>query len=245
MSKFYNSLIFLFIIFFSSASLAIVNVEPLRIRLEDKERALGSGKFYSSAEGGNKEKLYYGFGIFIGGRYDKHIHFISASGEFEKYNNIETTRNGFIHVRYNYKFHDTMYWEIFNQAEDDRFRLLKLRYLAGCGFRWKLADYLFYGTSYLVEYNKTEESEDIWERWNFYISLSKDIISGVTYNLVTYLQPRIDEDRFRFLGETGFIFKINKYLASEISFNINRDDEVPAGVGKVDWDLVNSLSFTF
>jgi len=184
----------------STSAHAIINVEPLRTKL-DVDRVVGKVEGEFKARGGNTQGIAVGPGFFVGGRLSRHLSFLMASGEYAHYDGETAVQKGSSHLRYNYLWTDWLALEAFLQAEHDQRRELVFRGLAGSGPRFTLFDGAAVGTAYMLEYNDAAGRENLWHRWSNYVALVWQASERITLNATAYYQPLfVDPGNYRVLG---------------------------------------------
>lgn len=237
------------------ATLAQVNVEPIRERLE-AEGSIFETRFGLVGRRGNTDGLEANGGFLIGLSHGPSLGYLNASGNYAEYDGARQVAKSFAHLRYNYRLDPLVAAEAFAQIENDEFRRLLARELLGLGPRFTLISSaqvrLYYGTSVMFELTQRNDTvpassrnvENV--RWNNYVALTVVVQERITLTETVYYQPRFDDfGDFWLLNVTGARFQVTDVLASRIDFTLRREAEVPLGVDAVDLELSSSLQLTF
>lgn len=171
------------------------------------------------------------------------------------------SNNGLTHLRYNYQLNDLLAWEVYTQIEYNEFLLIDRRLLGGTGPRFTLVDKkgggLWFGTSAMIENERlnpesiapTLDPDSTVFRWSNYITGELSPSEDVSWITTAYFQPQVpDFADFRFVGETGLSFNINKTFAFTTDFRYRYDavpPETAAGIAPVlatDISLKNGIA---
>src|SRR6056297_2108216 len=67
----------------------------------------------------------------------KHAYILLGNLQFTKNNNEAILNNSYLHFRTNFHYRKKFSTEVFAQAQDDKFRGLRSRYLVGVSIRWR------------------------------------------------------------------------------------------------------------
>lgn len=237
------------------ATLAQVNVEPIRARLEATGTTF-EARFGLVGRRGNTDGLEANGGFLIGFSHGPSLAYLNASGNYAEYDGERQVAKSFAHLRYNYRLCPRVAAEAFAQIENDEFRRLLARELLGIGPRFTLISSalvrLNYGTSVMFEWTQRDDAVPVSSRnvenvrWNNYIALTLVVQERITLTETAYYQPRFDDfGDFWFLNVTSARFQVTDVLASRIDFTLRREAEVPTGVDAVDIELSSSLELTF
>jgi len=112
---------------------------------------------------------------------------------------------------------------------------------------------LFFGAAYMlerdvidVEPGAREPRNEVYSRWNAYVTAHWKLDTRVSFATTMYVQPRVDDvSNTRLLSETLFYFKVTKVLSAALSATVRYDSEPPTAVKTTDIELKNSLSLAF
>ncbi len=136
----------LFVLFSVATSAQILNAESLR-KVTDTSGFSGSASLNFSLKRDVNE--YYSFNTRIHLQYkmENHLILLKNDIEFKSISGNKFENAGITHLRYNYKFHPRIAWEVFGQAQYNKVSKIEFRGLAGMGPRFKLStseNYKFY-----------------------------------------------------------------------------------------------------
>ena len=234
---------------------AQVNTEPFRKRIKETGYSFFlQGTF--DGHTGNTSGLTADGLVGAGVAHGKHLAFAFASVDYSKLNEALGVDKSFAHARYDYAITKRVSWEAFVQEQSDVFQLIKTRDLIGTGPRFALYDDahfgLFLGIAYMAErdvYDLTLGSTDDRlqgaQRASTYLSAHATLTDGIDTVTTTYAQPNLrDPSDIRILSESGFVFKINAWLSTSISFVAHYDSNPVPGVLPTDTELKNAITLT-
>jgi putative salt-induced outer membrane protein YdiY len=162
---------------------------------------------------------------------------------------------GFQHLRYNYTINDSSFFtvEAFFQRQYNSIKLLKKRYLAGLGPRFRLLgtekSRLYIGTLGMYEYEVLSDSVETSgkiARLGSYISFNWNILKNLSFSSITYYQPAfVDFQDFRLSSESSFQLKITGSFSFRIGIQANYDSNPPENIQKLFYNWENELTFNF
>ena len=239
-------LFFIFILFISSETFAIVNIEDMRVS-EPAEGFSGKFDFGIAGASGNTDKSSASLGSRLQWHKDKTTNFVVLNYSYGESGGVRNTNKGFLHARHVNQFSAKTANEYFAQAEKNEFTRLSYRGLAGAGLRFSLGDkksqraiYLglggFYSREELEEATgSTDEGiEDLW-RANLYISYKHNFDNGVQLMSTTYYQPEIGNAAdFRLSEQAALSVSLSKRMRLVLSLDVAHDSEPPQFVEKTD-----------
>ena len=169
--------------------------------------------------------------------------FIRADGE-------DFDNNGFQHLRYNVSVKPWLTYELFGQVQYNEAVFLKLRALAGTGFRFTLferdAKGIYFGTLYMYEYDEESVSDKIHRdhRSSSYLSINTNVGKNAKLLSTTYYQPLFNDfTDYRLSSETSFNIKLFKQLTYKISYTFGFDSRAPEGAPQLVYTLSNGLQW--
>lgn len=159
---------------------------------------------------------------------------------------------GFQHLRYNRQLKPkVLIGEAFAQYQYNGAQNIDYRFLAGLGPRLRIIDRdslsFFAGPLFMYEQEQLTDSIKTTKfRNSTYISISAILSKSITWNMVSYYQPNLEDlEDFRFIGETSMKFRINEFLAYKVLFEIHYSSRPASGIQKLDYALENALSVSF
>lgn len=172
---------------------------------------------------------------------------MNLSGGFGRFNGETTDQSGFGHIRYNYQPWPWLHPEVYSQLESDKFRLLTMRALAGAGPRFVgVQEKVFVGTSYMLEWEDETQRQFLSHRWSSYLSVYLRFSETVTLANTVYYQPRFDNFQdYRVLNAWTFGAKLSKRFVTGVQLMVRYDSDPPMSVKAADWELLNTLGWSF
>ncbi len=124
-------------------------------------------------------------------------------GEYGEAGGVKNTNNSFAHLRYIRQIvGNATVGELFAQIEDDEFKSINDRSLAGAGLRWKFwherARFggLFFGLGAFYEYVDYSTETDPLERngrMNAYLAYTLYFLKDSLFGVIGYYQPKLDD----------------------------------------------------
>ncbi len=229
---------------------ALVSIVPVEIGSRDGLY----GAFSTSLETkrGNTEKDNYKSALKA--TYDSNSSYVTwaeLSGEYGEVSGVENTNKIYFHLRHIHAItEENLRFELFFQAQEDKFKLIKQRRLAGTGLRLKLFEVFEKGSGYIglggfyetVKYTTPNDPKEDNIRLNSYfaytIKLGDD--SDLSYSL--FYQPRYDK-----LNDYVTSHKLNTqfhiYKALYLSFTLSWDIDSHPAIGIKDADFYQETAF--
>ena len=237
---------FVVALLFSTTAYAGINVEQRRADTEH-EGVFGDVVLSGNLAYGNANVLALTGGGLVGWRNNKNVVFGLASASFGSDLNDNRFMNKQMgHLRYNRRLVRWLWWEVFTQAEHDQFLLLKLRALGGTGPRFHLLDAkvskttvdIFYGTSYMPEYESLDDrvlinpppsqANTFVHRWNNYLTVVINPTESVKLQSTIYYQPQFAKFLdFRVMNDNSLSIELTDRLELDLMASL-RYDSLPA-----------------
>lgn len=188
--------------------------------------------------------------------YDDNSSFVlwgELSGEYGEANNIQNTNNIYTHIRY-IKAIDASHTraEIFLQAEEDKFRAINARRVAGGGLRFKILDIFegskgYYGLGAMYEYIKyidpLLDPKENNIRLNTYLAYTLKLNNNSNFAYTFYYQPSTDNFSDHVISnKLELQLQVYKKLFLKFNLSYNVDSVPPAGIEE-DYDLRQTTTF--
>jgi len=246
------SFLLLSLVFSFSVFSQIVNVEKKRKNSNGFQATIGID--FNIKETGNR---IFELKNNIDLQYAQNAHKIILLNSIKMLNvdNGSLINNGFQHLRYNYTVKDSSFltFEAFVQHQYNEQKLLKKRFLAGVGPRFRLIQNstisCFFAPLAMYEYEELSDkinTETNLFRIDSYTNISISLSKLVSFNNITYFQPNFNNfNDYRISSETGLRFNINKHLAYSTSYAFDYDNLPPTEIQDTFWYFKNSLVLEF
>ncbi len=180
-----------------------------------------------------------------------------------KFNYIDIDKSSFVnqgfqHLRYNRLLNNWLAYEAFGQVQYNEKILLKLRALAGTGFKFSVLNQptkkVKLGLAYMFEYNEdnnlinpdvdidVHRDQRASTYLTFYFLLNKSVKIAST----TYFQPLLANfNDYRLSTESKLIFDVTKKLKFTNTFSLLYDTRVPEGAPSTVQRFKSGLRYVF
>ncbi|MCW9014955.1 MAG: DUF481 domain-containing protein [Gammaproteobacteria bacterium] len=211
-----------------------------------------------SGKNGNTKNAKYSLGTKVQSYKTDYTQLAIFNYEYGESSNVKDTDNGFLHLRQVWYSTDTLFWEGYAQIENDEFKRLTIRALAGGGARFKLihkpqkhSAYIGAGLFYSKEElddaaGTTDAGTEYYTRLNIYQIYKYAINRNSRLLNTVYYQPDIEEfSDYRLLEKFKFQVDINSHLSINISLDIARDNQPPENVEKTDTSYTTGFEYKF
>ena len=244
---------FLFFLLISiTAECQILNAESLR-KVTDTSGFSGSMSASFAVKRNVNDFLTIGSDIHIQYKMKDHLVLFKNDVAFQKIEGENFDNSLISHIRYNYRFHPRMAWEIFLQGQYNKVNLIDFRGLVGTGPRIKLTTsekYKFYlGLLAMYEHENvidgvTPTQKDF--RASTYLSFSLYPSDHVTIISTTYYQPRIDKFHdYRISSMSSLVVDLFKNFALKTSYTFTYDAFPAIGIPNSQYDLSTGITYSF
>ena len=239
----------------SPSLFALVSIAPVDIGA----RPGFSGNVYGSlsTKNGNTEKDEYSFGLRM--QYDQGNDYVAwgtATYDYGTSNNVKNEDKLYAHLRYIHAIdHNDWAAELFVQSEQDEFRDIRERSLAGAGLRWRFFNSADWGKGYFglggfaekIDYshpliNPNEDNQ----RLNSYVAYTKQFGNGTKASYIGYYQPKFDESAdYVSLQAVELIVPVYGNLKLSLTGQYAYDSRPPVGIDSADSTFKTSLLLDF
>ncbi len=244
------TLIFLCTIFTSEAQ--ILNVESLR-KVTDTSGFAGSISATLALKRNVNDFVVIRSDIHLQYKMKEHLFLFKNDVSFVQIEGDEFDNSLISHVRYNYRFHPRIAWEIFAQGQFNKVNLIDFRGLLGTGPRFKLSTsekYKFYlGALMMYEHERLSDGVTPTQRdfrASAYLSFSLYPTENITIVSTTYGQPRVDKlDDFRISSQSSLIVGLLKNFALNMTYSFTYDAFPAVGVPKSQYDFSSGFTYSF
>ncbi len=246
-----NKVLLFWALLFYTPLWAIVTIKPLDVG-EKRPGYSGELAFSWKSNRGNSEVDSTDAGIYLQKDFEASLYFIKGSYKYGEASGETNVDNSFVHIRRIHKLFTHLDDEQFIQQQSDEFQSLKRRTLAGTGLRVHMGEpktsgrlYFGFGGFYLVEKEKNR-LEDEYGRGNFYLSYKYTPSKDVTFALVSYYQPRMDQSSdYLQLSTMELNIAINSSFAVKLSIEYNVNSLPEPGVKAYDYAQTTAFKYKF
>lgn len=230
----------------------ILNAESLR-KVTDTSGFSGAASLDFSIK--RDVNAYFGLSSSTQVQYKMNNHLVLLKNDIEL-KNIEGNKfenAGISHLRYNYKFHPRIAWEVFTQAQYNKVSKIDFRGLLGTGPRFKLTTsekYKFYlGSQIMYEYEELNDgSTPIHRDFRSTSYLSFSLYPTKTLSIVstTYFQPRLKEfGDYRFSNQSSLLIDLFKNFAFKTTYTFIYDKTPAVGIPNSQYNLSSGIVYSF
>lgn len=240
----------------SSSLFALVSIAPVDIG--SKRGLSGNVSGSLSSKSGNTEKDEYSLGCRL--QYDQGTDYLAWGTFTYDYGASNGTKNedkSYAHLRYIHAIDEGKNWtgELFVQSEQDKFKDINARSLAGAGLRWRFLHSDDWGKGYLgigglfekIDYTRPEiNPNEENSRLNSYVAFTKSFMGASKLNYIGYFQPKLGDASDYVSSQTlELIVPINGKLNLSLTGKYGYDSRPPIGVKKEDSAYMTSLLWAF
>ncbi|MEH6765429.1 MAG: DUF481 domain-containing protein [Aequorivita antarctica] len=246
-------IIALFIISFSfTAKSQILNAESLR-KVTDTSGFSGSASLNFSLKRDVNDYLGANSSIHLQYKMNRHLVLLKNDIEFQKIEGNKFENAGIAHLRYNYRFHPRIAWEIFTQTQYNKVSKIKFRGLLGTGPRFKLTTsekYKFYLGTHLM-YEQEELSDGVTPlhrdfRSSSYFSFSLYPTKTVTFVSTSYFQPKLNDfGDYRFTSQASLVIDLFNNFAFNTTYTFAYDETPAVGIPNSQYNLESGFVYSF
>jgi putative salt-induced outer membrane protein YdiY len=236
----------------NSASAQILNAESLR-KVTDTSGFSGSAGLRLALKRNTKDFVVVSSNVHLQYKMNHNLVLFKNDIEFQKIEGEKLENSGISHLRYNYRFHNRIAWEVFVQAQYNKISLIDFRGLLGTGPRFKLTNsenYKFYlGT--LVMYEHEELADGITPiqrdfRGSSYLSFSLYPFENLSFSSTTYYQPKFsDFEDYRISSQSSLLIKVIENLAFSVNYTFMYDTFPAIGIPNSQYDFTTGIAYSF
>lgn len=158
--------------------------------------------------------------------------------------------DGFQHIRYNQIIEPWFTYELFGQLQFNEKLAIKIRGLAGTGFRFRFFNRpkrkMYLGITYMYEYDEESQNEITHRhhRMSSYLSFSIKVGDRARIASTSYFQPLWSNfNDYRFSSQNSFVVEIFKNLSFGSTFNFSHDSRASEGAPTDTYSLSNFLRY--
>jgi hypothetical protein len=245
----------LFMLFFQTTIVAqVVNIEDRRMRVGDSLHWLGKADLGFNLIQNTQQFLTASAAVQVEFKEKKHFILSLTAYNFVKSSSQNILNDGFQHLRYNYDITDKIVWEVYTQAQYNERIRLRLRSLAGTGFRFKIVrkstTRLYLGTSYFYEHTQFRDTTVPFfnHRLSIYAAFSHKIGATARFASTTYFQPILtDLGNMRWASDNSLLIPLTKKCAFRANLNLTYDTDprLPPSVPDLIYAWTNGIRLDF
>lgn len=241
------------LLFVSQLSFAqILNVESLR-KVTDTSGWSGAVNLHLELKRNTNDFINLGSNIHVQYKMNKHLVLFKNDVSFEKIEGENFDNSLVSHVRYNYRFHDKIAWEVFTQGQYNKINLINFRGLLGTGPRFKISNsenYKFYlGTLAMFEYEEVDDGVTPLQRnirGSSYLSFSLYPSDKISFVSTTYYQPNFSAfSDYRISSQSSFLVTVFKNFALQINYVFTYDAFPAVGIPKSQYNFNTGFTYSF
>ena len=242
----------LFFAFTINASSQILNAESLR-KVTDTSGFSGSASLDFSVKRDLNNYLGFSSTTHLQYKMNRNLVIWKNDIELKSIGDNSFENAGITHLRYNYRFHPHIAWEVFTQAQYNKVSKIDFRGLVGMGPRFKLTNsenYKFYlGTHIMFEEEELDDGvtpipRDF--RGTSYLSFSMYPTSNITISSTTYYQPKLRQfSDYRISSQTSLLIRMFNSFAFKTSYTFIFDQYPAVGIPNSQYNLTSGIGYTF
>lgn len=189
----------------------------------------------------------------------KHAYILLGNLQFTRNNNEPILNNSYLHFRTNFNNRKKFSTEVYAQAQEDKFRGLRSRYLLGGSIRWRAIEgkklELLLGTGPMFEHERwnnvsTDESRILnLPKLSSYIIGRWEVTKTIDFNTILYYQVGYDTEadlsRQRVSSSSNLNFKITTNFHFTAKFSMSYENHPIFPITKFIYSLENGLRVSF
>jgi len=192
-------------------------------------------------------------GIHIQYKMKKHLVLFKNDVSFQKIEGENFDNSLVSHLRYNYRFHDRIAWEVFTQGQYNKVNLINFRGLLGTGPRVKLTNsenYKFYlGTLAMFEYEEVDDGVTPLQRnlrGSSYLSFSLYPTERISMVSTTYYQPLFKQfSDYRISSESSLLVEMFTNFALKTTYRFIYDAVPAVGIPNSQYEFTTGITYSF
>jgi len=208
-------------------------------------------------QSGNADLIEVGTNVRLDVRSARNYAFLVSEVRYGEEDGEAFRDRAFAHLRYNRQLASWLVAEAFTQVQEDGFKLLQLRTLAGSGIRIRYVDEarvkVFQGTTPMYEFENLDGETLVRHpatvstvRWSNYVNVRLLLTEKTRLLSTVYVQPRVDRfEDVRVLNETTLAVALSKHVTLRVRFDLDYDSRPPDEVEDLDVGLTNGITVSF
>ncbi|MCW8838067.1 MAG: DUF481 domain-containing protein [Thiovulaceae bacterium] len=233
---------------------ALVSIKPVEIG--EKVGISGGVEIGLETKRGNTDKDSYKADIKV--MYDSNTSYLTwleVSGEYGEANDVEDTNKLYAHLRFINKLTDEIIrYEVFLQTQEDKFKAIEYRRLAGIGLRFKIFNTPIGGRGYYglgsfyenIRYtNPSIDPDENEVRVNTYLAYSVNFSNKSSLAYTLYYQPILDKFSDYVMTNTlELSLQVYQQIYLKFSASYDLDSYPPNGINKK-YDFTQTTTFLY
>lgn len=243
---------FFFICFSFTVKSQILNAESLR-KVTDTSGFSGSVSLGFSLKRDVNDYFAFSSSTHLQYKMNKHLVLLKNDIELKNIEGNKFENAGITHLRYNYRFHPRIAWEVFAQAQYNKVSKIDFRGLVGTGPRFKLTsseNYKFYLGTHIM-YEQEELSDGVTPlqrdfRSTSYLSFSLYPTETISLVSTTYYQPKLkDFGDYRISNQSSLLIDLFKNFAFKTTYTFIYDETPALGIPNSQYNLESGFVYSF
>lgn len=230
----------------------ILNAESLR-KVTDTSGFSGSAGLKFAMKRNTKDFLSISSSLHLQYKMDRNLLLFKNDVEFQKIEGDKFENSLISHLRYNYRFHERIAWEVFLQGQYNKISLINFRGLLGTGPRFKLSNlenYKFYlGTLVMYEYEDIDDGVTPIQRdfrGSSYVSFTLYPIENLSFSSTTYYQPKLSQfSDYRISTQAALLVKIYANFSFSIDYTFTYDTFPAIGIPNSQYNFTTGIAYSF
>jgi len=235
-----------------SSSAQILNVESLR-KVTDTSGFSGTASLRFALKRNTREFLTIASNVHLQYKMNRNLILFKNDVAFQQIEGDQFENSLITHIRYNYRFHKRIKWEIFLQGQNNKVTLIDFRGLIGTGPRFKLStadNYRFYlGTLVMYEYEELDDGITPIQRdfrGSAYFSFTLYPLETLSFTSTTYYQPQFSElNDYRISSQSSLLISVFKKISFLIDYTFTFDTFPAIGIPNSQYEFTTGLAYSF
>lgn len=230
----------------------ILNAESLR-KVTDTSGFSGSASLDFSIKRDINDYLGFSNSVHVQYKMKRHLVLLKNDIELKNIEGNKFENAGITHLRYNYRFHPRIAWEIFGQAQYNKVSKIDFRGLLGTGPRFKLTTSekykVYLGTHIMFEQEELSDGITPLQRefrGTSYLSLTLSPRDNIRFISTTYYQPLLRNFKdYRISNQSSLLIDLFKNFAFKTSYTFTFDQFPAEGIPNSQYSLTSGLVYSF
>ncbi|QIE59409.1 DUF481 domain-containing protein [Rasiella rasia] len=247
-----KTLVALFLLFSAFSNAQILNAESLR-KVTDTSGFSGSASFNFALKRNVNDFITLGSDVHIQYKNKKHLAIFKNDVHFQKIESENFENSLISHLRYNYRFHPRIAWEVFTQGQYNKINLIDFRGLIGTGPRFKVTTSekykVYVGTLAMFEYEEVDDGVTPLQRnlrASAYMSFSLYPTDHITIVSTTYYQPLFKTlSDYRISSQSSLVVGLFQDFALKLSHTFIYDAFPAVSIPNSQYEFTTGIAYTF